>query len=343
MKFSLKKRSAAIAAAAVAVATVSQGMGMSPANAATDINVMVFPVQTSTTGAAYALSQGIFAKNGLNATIVVGGANDVVNQLAAGKVQFSYMPIMQALQARTNAGVDLKIVGVSDGISPNDAKRSQTDKKFALIADPTILCVNPSLKLTSPKQLEGKTVAVSARQGFAELAISTTIRKAGGDPKKVNWVVLGPGVTVAAIKAGKVDGAYVSAPYSGQCIAEGLQPLASPSVTVLTAGGPITAWVTTAAYAKANPAVVTAFQKSMYQTAVAIRTAANMKTAITESTKYTKVPVETALAIPKMPFYFSTTTKANIDVWAKELQRNGLVAKPVDVAGALLPQPKSIN
>lgn len=339
MKALNNRRTAVAAAVSVLVASAVQTLGMSPASAATDVKLGVNPVQNATSVSQLAVEKGLFKKNGLNASLQVFPAPpQIVTALQANQVQFGYMPIVSALTARTNSGIDLKIVAASDGLTKNDSVRASKDRTFALIADPSGLCVSKDIK--NAKQLEGKTVAVGQRGGFPELAISTIMRKAGADPKKVQWAVLGPSTVVGAIKNGTVAAAYTSSPYTGQCKAEGLTILASPAVSLLPQGGPITAWVTTAKFAKENPQVVAAFQKSIYQAAKLSHTKAGMDAAIVASTQFTKVPPADALKIPKSPWYFETLTRADVQNWANELQRSGLVVKPVDVPGIILPQPK---
>lgn len=338
MKLSLKKRAAAIATAAVAVAAVSQGAGMSPASAATDIVLGISGSQVAATASSYAIKKGILAKNGLNATMQVVGPADVIPQLSAGRFQFAYMPILQALQARTNAGVDLRIVLASDGFSPNQAARAAKDRNYAKIIDPSGLCASKAI--TSLKGLEGKTVAVSSRGTYAEAVIGEIMRAAGADPKKVNFVVFPFNQTIPGIVAGKIDAGYTAAGFTPACEQNGLNLIGHPGIdTVQPTGGPVTAWVTTAKYAKDNPQVVAAFQKSMYQSAALINTNKDkMKEAVTFSTEYTKAPLASALATT-MPYYFTYMNKAQVQLWANLLQRQGLVAKPVDVPGILWKQP----
>ena len=116
MKF-LTKRTAVVAAAALAVSVMGQAAVMSPASAVTDIRLGIPGQQVVTAPTAYALGKGIFARNGLNPTVTVLAGPEIVPQLSAGRVDFAYLTIVQALQARTNAGIDLRIVLASDGFS----------------------------------------------------------------------------------------------------------------------------------------------------------------------------------------------------------------------------------
>lgn len=339
MKF-MKKRTALAASAVLAVSAIGQATGMSPANAATDVTLGISANQVAAVPVTYAIDNGVFARNGLNPSVEVLSGRELVPQLSAGRLDFAYMPIVLALQARTNAGVDLRIVTASDGFSINQAKRSVKDRKYAKIIDPSGVCASKSI--TRPRQLEGKTVGVTVRNSFPELVIGDAIRKDGGDPSKVNWAVIGPTVAVSSILNGTVDAAYTGSGFSPACEQNGLNQIASPTVDTLAPnGGPVTAWVTTAKFAQANPKVVESFQKSMYQTALAINKPDRkaMNKAVDASVRYTKAPLESARAT-FMPYYFTTLSRQQVQKWADLATAANQVQSKPDVPGILWVQPK---
>ena len=340
----LSKRSALVAAAALVASVGGQTLGMSPASAATDIRIGINASQVVAVPTAYAVTKGILQRNGLNPTVTVLNSSELVPQLAAGRIDFTFMPIVQALQARTNAGIDLRIIVASDGFSPAMASRAAKDAVYRKTMDPSGVCGSAAQGITRPKQLEGRTVGVPIRGSFPEIVISDAIRKDGGNPATVKWAVVPPGNMVASIKNGTIEGGYLGSGFVPQCEQEGQNHIAAPTInTVLPQGGPVTAWVTTAAYAKANPQVIAAFQKSMYQTAALLNRDKNkMREAITLSTQYTKAPLESALASP-MPHYFTTLTKAMVQNWATIAQKAGptYLVKAPDVPGILWVQPKT--
>lgn len=334
----LNKRSALVAAAALAVSVA--GQAVAPASAATDVIVGISGNQVVATSSAYALKKGIFAKNGLNVGIQVLGGPEIVPQLSAGRIQFASMPIVQALQARTNSGIDLRIVLASDGFSANQAARAAKDPAYGKIIDPSGVCAKQGI--TRPRDLNGKIVGVSVRNSFPELVIGDAMRKDGGDPSTVNWVVVPTGNVVTTIKTGRIDAGYTGSGFTPACEQQGLNQIASPTInTVTPEGGPVTAWVTTAQYAQQNPQVVLAFQKSMYQTASLInRSKERMREAVIMSTEYTRAPLESALETV-MPYYFTTLTKPMVQKWADLAMAAGQVKAKPDVPGILWVQPKA--
>lgn len=339
-----KKRSALVAVAALAVAVTGQTLGMSPASAATGVRIAISPNQVVAAPIGYALSKGILLKNGIDANVSVLTGPQLVPALASGQTDITFIPIVQALQARTNAGIDLRIIVASDGFSPAMTARAAKDPVYRKTMDPSGLCGSSAKGITSPAQLAGKTVGVPVRGSFPEIVVGDAIRKAGGDPSTVKWALVPPTAMVSSIKNGQLDGGYLSSGFVASCEQEGQNLIGAPTInTMLPDGGPVTAWVTTAAYAKANPQVIAAFQKSMYQTANLLNTnPAKMKEAITISTSYTKASLESALASP-MPHYFTTLTKPMVQKWADIALKAGpsYLVKTPDIPGILWVQPKA--
>lgn len=325
------------AATAAVVAVGMQVLAASSASAATDIRVGLNPTINNGIGQ-YAQDAGYFARNGLNATLVVSPAPpQTISQLQAGQIDFAYIPIASALPAYTNGGIAMKIIAPSDGISRSDAVRAQKSKAYAAAIDAGGVCVRPDSGINRPKDLEGKTVGVTSRGGLAELGYFESVRRDGGDPKKLTYAVIGFPESVAAVKNGRVAAAFTGSGYTPQCKAEGMKVLMQPSLAIQPNGGPRNVWVTTADYYAKNPATVKAFQKSIYEVNTATHKKANMREMIIASTKLTKQPLELALS-QRPNYHFTALTKSDIQEVANALQRAGMVVKPVDVPGVLAPQ-----
>lgn len=327
------------ALAAVAVAAGSQLFGLAPANAATDIVVGANAVGTNAV-VQYAIDQGIFTKNGLNVSLKVSPAPpELVRLLAANQIQFMYIPFANALTARTNGNLDIKIVAPANGISANDAIRMKKDPVFAKVTDPSTICVNPASGIKRGRDLNGKTIAIGSRGGLSELAFSEYMRNDGGDPKSVKWTIAGMQQGMDLVKRGLADASYGTTPFNSYCESLGMKILTQADYQIDPNGGPVAAWIATAKYIAENPATVKAFQKSMYEANLQLRNKANHEKFYQSASKMTRQPVE-FFKTTKMPYYFTTITKADVQTTANALQRNGLVVKPVDVPGILYTQYK---
>lgn len=334
-------RSALAVPAVTALAATSLMLATTPAHAATDI---IIGTQNAAVNAQvqYAQDNGIFAANGLNATIRVAAPPALTAQLVSGQIQFQYLPFANAITARTNGGIDLKVVAPANGISYNDARRMQRDPAFAALTDTSGFCVNPASGIKSGKDLQGKVVVVGSRGGLSELDFSEYIRKAGGDPKSVKWTLAPMGTGVDLVRQGKADAAYVALPFTTSCTQQGLKILTQADFVVNPAGGPTAGWVTTAQYMASNPAVVAAFQKSMWQVNEQLRgtsaaAKANQEKMVQAMMKLSGQSREYITAY-KLPYFFANIRQSDLIPWALALQRNGLVIKPVDVPGLLAKQ-----
>lgn len=321
-----------------AMAASALALAIAPAaSAATDIKVGV-GAYGEMGAIQYGIDSGIFAKNGLNVTPVLFPAPAPgIAALASSAIQFTYAPITPVLNAYGNGGVNLKIVAPGHGFAKADVARAHKDLVFAEKLDNSGLCVNTASGITNWKGLEGKTVSVPARNAQGEITVANMIRKAGGDPKKVNWVTLTFPETVAAVKSGKVQAAYVIEPFLTQCTVEGFKNLGSPGISFLDESV-ISVWITTGPYATANPAVVKAFQKSIAEAnGFAMKSRANAQKAQVAATKWTKV--DPALAAKARSIYYPVVvTRADVEDQAKKMLALGYLRAPVNVPGLLLSQ-----
>lgn len=335
--YDLKRTAAAVIT--TAVAAVSLGVAAAPAaSAATDVRFGT-PPTTDIAEVLYGIyGNQAFAKNGINVVVTNFPAPPpVIAALQGGQLDIGMVPSTVVVSARTNGGVDLRIIAPASGPSLPDAARAKADKTFAQYVDPTGVCVKP--EVTSLKQLEGQVIAVPARGALAEITISAAMREAGADPKNVRWTVLGFPQIPTAVKAGTVAGGYVGHPYTGQCLSLGLKRLGTPALSFNPNGGPVLVYVATSDYINKNPQVIKNFQKAIYQTAVDMKNKAKMARGLALVAEYTKQPLE-AVTATKAPFFHTAITKAQLQKTGQAMLDLGFLTKPADVAGILLTQYK---
>ncbi len=94
-------------------------------------------------------------------------------------------------------------------------------------APATILAVAKDSPLRGPKDLEGKVVGLNGLRSLAEISTRETVRLAGGDPAKVEFVEIGPTLAIPALQRGTVAAAIVSEPFisgSGDAIRHFAKP-----------------------------------------------------------------------------------------------------------------------
>ncbi len=324
---------------AAGVAATALAVAAAPAQAATDIKVGVTPVN-STGAIQYGIDSGIFAKNGLNVTelVVFPAPPPSIAALASGAVQFTYSPTIPAINAYENGGVALRIVAPADGYRSIDLAKAKKDTAYALKIDDTGVCIKPTSGINGWKDLVGKTVSVPARGAQAEVTIASAVKKAGGDPSKINWVTLGLPQVIASVTSGAIDAGFTVEPFTTGCTAAGLKNLGSPGIQFFDTEQAIGVWVTTQTFANANPAAVAAFQKSIFEAnSFAMKSAANMRKVTTASTKVTGVSVAQALAA-NPPYYPLYVTRADVLRPATKMFELGFLKKEANVAGMLMKQ-----
>lgn len=325
---------AGAAAAALAMTLVPVGA----AQAATDIRVGVGNYQEM--GAIqYAIDSGIMAKNGLNPTLISFPAPPAaLAALAGGNVEFAYSPAIPIINAYTNGGVALKMVAPSHGLRPSVLTAAKKNPALAAKLDNTGVCVNPASGIARWRDLTGKRVVVPARRAQGEVVIAAAVKNDGGDPSTIQWAALPLAAGVDAIKNNTADAAYTVEPFVTACTNAGLKNLGQPGVAFYTVEKSIGAWVTTAPYASANPAVVAAFQKAMYEAhAFAMKSAANAKVVNQASGKVTKLAPEVIASLQPM-YYPLALTIADIQTQAGKMAKVGYLSKPFDAKGLILRQ-----
>lgn len=334
MRRSIRRSVAMIAAGATA--TFGLTLAAVPAQANTNIKVGVVAIN-STGALQYAIDSGIFRRNGLNVTevVVFPAPPPSIAALASGAVQFTYSPTIPAINAYENGGVDLRIVAPADGYTRAALARAKRDPRAAAALDDTGVCVQANSGLRNWRDLQGKTVSVPARGAQAEVTIAAAVKNAGGNPAQINWTTLPPGQAVDATRSGRVDAAFTVEPFVTACETAGLSILGRPGVEFFDTETAIGVWVTTAPYARANPRVVQAFQKSMFEAhTFANRSRANMNRVIRASTKITEVSPEVALAASP-PIYPLFVTRVDVNRPARKMLELGFLRKQADVGGLL--------
>ena len=139
------------------------------------------------------IEKGFYAEEGLNVSLqfTPKGSGDAITQLVGGNAQFTQVNGDSLITARSK---DLPIVAIYQVGHEN---------LFGAI-------VKNNTNITSPRDLEGKTVAVPGPNAPMEITIKAMIENEGGDYNTVNFVYVGASI-VPVLAEGKADaiGAYM--------------------------------------------------------------------------------------------------------------------------------------
>lgn len=331
----MNKRNIRAAVASVFVGALLVGAIAGPAHAKTDIKVGVIAI--SSMGAIqYAQDTGIFKKNSLNISefVTFPAPPPGLAALNSGAVQFMYSPTIPVINAAYNGGLKLKIVAAADGYLKADVKEALTDDAFAARLDDTGVCIAKNGAVKTWKDLAGKTVSVPARGAQGEVTIAAAVKKAGGDPSTINWVVLGFPEVQTAVSRGTIAAGFVVEPFTTACgTAEAA--LKGPGTQFFTEGGAIGVWVTTEKYAKDNPQIVKGFQRAIYSANKAGMARSTANAVLRASMKITKQTFVVAKSA-NPTFYPSNVLTAEVQSVADKMLSLGFLKKKVNVRSLIL-------
>lgn len=219
------------------------GWGLS-AVAQDKVRMGYIPIAT-VAGFLIALDKGFFKEaNIAPEPVVVPGGPAILAAIAGGSLQFGYGSYVGMMQAREQ-GLDFVIVAANDAENPKPSISG-------------VLVLNDS-DIKSAKDLEGKHLAVNALRNINWVYIYAWMAKHGADPKKVSIIEVGFPNMGSALRAKRVQAAFLSEPFmTAEMDAGGVRALSYPFAE-FDPGMPIAGWYASDKWAKANPDLVRRF------------------------------------------------------------------------------------
>ncbi|WP_138413198.1 ABC transporter substrate-binding protein [Sinomonas gamaensis] len=257
------RRSIPAALAAVLALALSACGGSSSASSAAGDSVTTLKVGTIGIGSdaaiKLAIDKGFFKEQGLDVkTSVVANPPAGIAAAQSGQLDLTYTPSIPLLNALSN-NVPLTVVAAADGYSAEAMSSKDMTK-----VDDTGLLVQKDSTIKRPKDLEGKSVSVPARKAQLEVTVSKLIKDDGGDPSKVNWMVLDPSSALQSLNSGRVDAASLVAPFVSKAMSQGDRLLASPGVEFFKAGA-VGLWVTGNSALQKERKAIEGFKAAIYK------------------------------------------------------------------------------
>jgi NitT/TauT family transport system substrate-binding protein len=268
------------------------------------------------------IDQGFFASEGLEVSIVEGGASSSaqVPLLLSGKADIAATTAAAAIQA-AGQGIAVNIVGGLTNFASDPA------------ADQSALVVASGSTMSGLRDLEGKTVAISGLKSVSEAVISAAVEKAGGDPKKVSFIQAPLPNLADLVASGGADATFLIDPFLSLATAAGLKILGHPFPTAAP-GVPGTSLVVASEFAAANPETIAKFRAAMEKsTAYATANPDKVKEALS---KEAKIPM-TTLAQSKNPAFSAVVDPQQLKVEIDLLTKYGVLTTKVDAAAVVLP------
>ncbi|MEU1853180.1 ABC transporter substrate-binding protein [Streptomyces sp. NPDC019990] len=259
--------------------------------------------------------KGFFEKRGLRLefTTAQGGAA-IVPGVVSGQFQFGFSNVTSLMVAQTNG---VPVQAVAGGVASTGVEGE----------DFSALMVRKDSAITSPKELEGKKVAINTLKNINETAVRASVSESGGDPDKVEFVELGFEQMPAALDSGEIDAAQVVEPAQAVIKGQGGRVIASPLVDVapkLT----VAMYFTSTRYAKQNPEVVEKFRDATAESLT--YSDAHPDEARRIVTTYTKIPAG-VLARVTLPRWPAEANRSSIVDLMKRGYADGLFKSSPDV------------
>ena len=197
-------RAALAGAALTALALLSGVASAGPQRAMlTTVTVDTLPIANAlpmTLG----INKGFFAKHGIEIkTQTLQSGNDIVLALANHNGDVGFVGYTPMMIARTS-GIPLTLVAASDVEGTSDSDNWQN------------VLVKGSSSIRAPADLAGKTIAVNALKGVAEVVIRASLQKLGVDANSVKLVPIPFPTMRAALNNGQVDAFHAPEPFNSQ-------------------------------------------------------------------------------------------------------------------------------
>ncbi|NGO08677.1 ABC transporter substrate-binding protein [Streptomyces sp. HC44] len=264
--------------------------------------------------------KGFYSKRGLKLelTPAQGGAA-IVPGVLNNQFQFGFSNTTSLLVAQSKK-VPVKVV--ANGVA-------STAEEGADFMGTTVKKGSP---IKSPKQLEGKKVAVNSLNNICDTSIKESVRKDGGDASTLKFVEMPFDQMAAALENDQVDAACTPEPALSTVKAAGGTSIASsfydvdPNLTVAM-------YFTSQQYAKQNPELVKKFQEA---TAESLKYADSHPDEVREIVAtYTKIP-PTLLEKLTLPHWPAEPNRASIERLAELAKDDGQLKESPDL-DALLP------
>jgi len=227
--------------------------GMHGARAADVVTLRVGNVPIDSSSEIFAAqSAGFLSRAGIAVDIQsFTNGNAIAAALVSGALDIGGVNVLSLASAHEK-GLPLKIVG---------SGATYTTK------NPTTVMLVPSASpLQTPRDLNGKTIAVNVLQGIAHVSAEAWIDKSGGDSKAVKFIEFPFAAMPAALTASRVDAAVVAEPQLTQSRND--TRLFGKSYDGIADLWMIDAWVANEAWISANPDLALRFSAAMRQAAV---------------------------------------------------------------------------
>jgi NitT/TauT family transport system substrate-binding protein len=187
--------------------------------------------------------------------------------------------------------------------------------------------------ITSPSDLEGKTVAVNALSSLPHVAAAARIAADGGDADAVKFVAMPFTDMLAALEQKRVDAILPVEPFMSQSLEAGAKSISPLYTDVYPAGTTHTLYFASKQFAAENAGALAGFRDAVAKANDLIsQDASVLRAALVEHGGMAESTAETV----NLPAYETDFNIEGMKVLAAKMKENGFLTTDVDVEGSIL-------
>jgi NitT/TauT family transport system substrate-binding protein len=234
----------------------------------------------------YAQEAGLFRKAGLDVTLIPNASGSAIASAVIGGAVDIGKSSLTALITAYSKGIPIVLVAPS--------------ALYNVESPVTGTIVRSDSPLRSPRELNGKTVAVQSVRGSLQLATMAWVDQNGGDSSTIRFLELPPPAGLIALDSGRVDAVTLANPYLTQAVSEKKARVLGWSSEAIAKRFLLTAYFTTKDFAAKNPDAVAHFAQAMAASAAYLN--AHQAETVNLVARFTGALPEVIARIPRETF-----------------------------------------
>jgi NitT/TauT family transport system substrate-binding protein len=265
------------------------------------------------------VEKGFFREEKLNIEhqFAEGGAA-IVPAVVSGDLQIGFSNVPSLVIAGSK-GLPVRILahGASAGTNAKDA--------------PDAVMVGKDSDIRTPRDLEGKTIAVNTLNNVSHLVTNNALERSGVDHRKVEYTEVPFPEVPATLEAGRVDAAFVMEPFVSAVEQAGGRTILTP-MEQTERNHTIATWFASERFIEEQPAVVERFVRAVKRSNDYARRHPDEVRRVVPT--YTKTPAKVARAI-NLTQWQSELDRSSIELTARLSERYGFVDKAPELDGLI--------